>query len=527
MATLHRKRSLAAFGLAVTLATTALAQPPAVRVERPVDPGEGWWEDRLGQVRPFEQSYADWSPERYEARPWRAAAEMLVLLGLGTAWYWVKKDQNIVDWDYPSLEDRILTFDAVRFDNNLFVTNHILHPAAGSAYYGFSRVNGLSPFASIGYSFATSAAFEFGLEVLEKVSINDLIYTPLGAWASGEWFFQLGDYLNSGPRDGPWGNRLAAYTLGSPRYLHDAWDGAPPPRPLPLDNLGLSTAFWHRFGVTYGLSGVDNDHGQSGVVHDVLLEGELIRMPGHLRPGQFERAFGEGNFVDMRTRMSFDGTGFADLDIFFSADIAGYYHQRFERAPGGISGQAWSGAVNSQGRFVDRWLLSRRDGYAVAHLPGPALRGWIAHGPMLLRLSATAHLDFAAIRALPWDRWVGLYGSDGVKTVLQKESYYYAHGSSANAQVVLSHGTTELGLRGFFGHYESIEGLDREQETVYRDVHDADQILEGAAWLGHTTPGAPIHLRVTGEQVYRTSKMTPIQETRWDRRISVNLGLGF
>lgn len=527
MATLRLERSLAAFGLAVTLATTSFAQPPALRAELPPEPGEGWWEDRLGHVRPFERSYEDWSPERYEARPWRAAAEMLVLLGLGTAWYWVKKDQNIVDWDYPSLEDRILTFDAVRFDNNLFVTNHILHPAAGSAYYGFSRVNGLSPFASIGYSFATSAAFEFGLEVLEKVSINDLIYTPLGAWASGEWFFQLGDYLNSGPRDGSWANRLATYTLGSPRYLHDAWDGAPPPRPLPLDNLGFSTAFWHRFGLTYGLSGVDNDHGRSGVVHDVLLEGELIRMPGHLRPGQFERAFGEGNFVDMRTRMSFDGTGFADLDIFFSADIAGYYHQRFARVPGGIGGQAWSGAVNSQGRFVDRWLLGRRDGYAVAHLPGPALRGWIANGPVLFRLSATAHLDFAAIRALPWDRWASRYGSDGVKTVLQKESYYYAHGSSANAQVVLSHGTTELGVRGFFGHYESIEGLDREQETVYRDVHDADQILEGAAWLGHTTPGAPIHIRVTGEQVYRTSKMTPIQETRWDRRISVNLGLGF
>lgn len=207
-----------------------------------------------------------------------------------------------------------------------------------------------------------------------------------------------------------------------------------------------------------------------------------------------------------------------------------------ERATGSVavvdtSARAILGRVEGLGDLSHASAVYSRDGrhaYVFGRDGGlPALRGWIAHGPMLLRLSATAHLDFAAIRALPWDRWVGLYGSDGVKTVLQKESYYYAHGSSANAQVVLSHGTTELGLRGFFGHYESIEGLDREQETVYRDVHDADQILEGAAWLGHTTPGAPIHLRVTGEQVYRTSKMTPIQETRWDRRISVNLGLGF
>jgi hypothetical protein len=113
--------------------------------------------DRHGEVRSFERTYSDWSPERYEPHPFRAAVEMVGILGLGTAWYWIKKEQNRPDWDFPSLEDRLLTFEAVRFDNNQFVTNHILHPTAGSSYYLFSRVNGLGPFTSIGYSFASSA----------------------------------------------------------------------------------------------------------------------------------------------------------------------------------------------------------------------------------------------------------------------------------------------------------------------------------------------------------------------------------
>ncbi|MBK7585201.1 MAG: DUF3943 domain-containing protein [Myxococcales bacterium] len=509
---------------ATALAQTQLPEPPAVELIRP---DEGWWIDRSGRVRPFERTYSDWSPERYEAHPWRAAAEMLGILAIGTAWYWIKAEDNREDWDFPSLNQRLLTFEALTFDNNRFITNHVLHPAAGSAYYGFSRVNGLGPYASIGYSMASSAFFEWGLEILEKVSINDLLFTPLGAWASGEWFFQLGDYLNSAPRRSAVGTRVAKYTLGAPRYLHDLWDDVPPPPELPADNLGFSTAFWHRFGLDYGLAAVDNNRGSSKLAHDVVLSGELIRMPGFLRPGHFERGFGEGNFVDMRTRMTFDDTGWADIDIWFSADITGYFHQDFEHAPGGVRGQAWSGALNTAGRFTDRWLLQRRDGVAVAHLPGPAIRGWIADGALLFRVSAAAHLDFAAIYALPYERWIERYGSAGTKSVLQKHSYYYAHGGSAVGSASLAYEGTELGVRASFGHYESIEGFDREQTSVLRDVHNADEIIEGALWLGHTTPGAPLHIGISAEETYRVSRMPPLDEVRWDRRIAINLGLGF
>ena len=487
----------------------------------------GWWLDRRGVVQPFDRTYDQWSPERYEARPGRAAIEMLALLGIGAADYWIKSEQNSEDWDFPPIEQRLLTFDAVRFDNNQFVTNHILHPAGGAAYYGFSRVNGLAPFPAIGYSVASSLVWEWALELIEKVSINDLLYTPFGGWAAGEWFFQLGDYLNSAPRGGNLGHRLASYTLGAPRYLHDRWDDARPPPPLPADNLGFSTAFWHRFAAMYGVAATDNDAKTSGFIHGLTLESELIRMPGLLRPGKFERGFGEGNFVDMRTRMSFDATGFAEIDLWFSADVAGYYHQAYQSAPGGVSGQAWSGALNVAGRFVDRWLLRRRDGWALAHLPGPVLRGWIADGPLLLRVAGSAHLDFAGVRSLAYERWVADYGSDGTKTVLQKHSYYFAHGASATARATLEYRGTELGLSGSFGHYESIEGFDRYQPTVLRDVHNTDEILEGGVWLGHTTPNAPLHLRLSLEGTRRVSAMTPLTEVDWDRRVSVAAGAVF
>jgi hypothetical protein len=376
-------------------------------------------------------------------------------------------------------------------------------------------------------SFAASAVNEWAIEILEKVSINDLVYTSMGTWSIGEFFFQLGDYLNSAPYGGGSGNQLAAMTLGFPRYVHDCWDGVTRKSPLPPDNLGFSSAYWHRFGLLGGVAGVDNDESSSELVQDLVVEAELVRMPGFLRPGEFDVGFDQGNFVDMRARFSFDPE-LVDADVRFSADIAGYYQQSFEVAPGGISGAAWSSGLNTGLRITRRRLLGREDELAVAHLFGPSLRGWVGSGGLMARASAAVHADFAGVRSLAFDEWSTRFNDDNVKSVLRNHNYYFAAGASGSASAALEYEGTELAMNAEYGRYESIEGLDREQDTtVTRDIHSSDRVLDLAASLGHTIPDAPVHIRVGVEQTKRWSSMAPVDVERWDRRASVALGLRF
>src|SRR5690606_19193836 len=52
-----------------------------------------------------------------EPRPWRAAFEMGLMLGGGTAWYWATRESNARDWDETDVSGRLNGRDW-RYDNN-------------------------------------------------------------------------------------------------------------------------------------------------------------------------------------------------------------------------------------------------------------------------------------------------------------------------------------------------------------------------------------------------------------------------
>src|SRR5262245_37659357 len=177
-----RRRASRAFALACTLASRALGadaeaqpepKPQLVAHEAPAPEEVPRSTERDRQL----------GPGRYPPAYARAALEVAGVLSIGVAQYWSNADTNARDWDFPRWSDR-RSGAGVRFDNNTHVTNNVLHPLAGSAYYGLSRANGLSVTASTLYALAGSSIWEGLLEWREKVSINDMVATTFGGIAA-------------------------------------------------------------------------------------------------------------------------------------------------------------------------------------------------------------------------------------------------------------------------------------------------------------------------------------------------------
>src|SRR4029077_9722656 len=77
----------------------------------------------------------------------RTAVEEILLLGLGTAWYW--RHPAYSSWDlhftWTDWHSKLFSMRQVVFDDDLFTTNGLAHPIAGTLYYQIARGNGLPP----------------------------------------------------------------------------------------------------------------------------------------------------------------------------------------------------------------------------------------------------------------------------------------------------------------------------------------------------------------------------------------------
>src|SRR4051794_22170063 len=96
---------------------------------------------------PLELLPAEGADDRQPAHLGRALLETLAVQTGGTVWYWQDLEFNSPDWDlrwdWPSWRWKLLSLDAVRFDQNQFGTNAGWHPTWGTVSYHIGRGNGL------------------------------------------------------------------------------------------------------------------------------------------------------------------------------------------------------------------------------------------------------------------------------------------------------------------------------------------------------------------------------------------------
>ena len=66
------------------------------------------------------------------------AIELFAAMSIGFTWYWIDRERQVADWDFPSIKDR-LTFEAWRFDTNPFPINFAWHAIDGGQYHVVGR----------------------------------------------------------------------------------------------------------------------------------------------------------------------------------------------------------------------------------------------------------------------------------------------------------------------------------------------------------------------------------------------------
>jgi hypothetical protein len=261
-----------------------------------------------------------------QPHPVRVALEELVLLGAGLGQYWYDRDQNSRDWqfkyDWASFRAR-LEGKAYAFDTNGFDTNFLFHPIAGTLYYVTARSNRFGPFESLAIAFGTSAIWEFFGEFQEKISVNDVVVTPVAGMAWGETLTQLGAYfLRECPSTS---NQILGGVFAPFTALHDAVDGA---ERLTVCDGESRSAHRFRFQVQ---AGETSSEAQS--IYSVLrtgLETEVIHLPGFGRLGTDSSTFADGNVSRLRFSTSFsmaDSMAVSDLSFLTQTVVAGLHHR--------------------------------------------------------------------------------------------------------------------------------------------------------------------------------------------------------
>lgn len=449
----------------------------------------------------------------------RAAFEVLGVLAIGTAQYWMNVKTNSQDWDYPEWSRRFDT-SAVRFDNNTHVTNNVLHPLAGAAYYGLSRANGLGVGASALYTLAASTIWEWGLEWREKVSINDMFATTLGGIAIGEFLTQLGLYLNSAPSTTP-ARDVARATLGFPVWIHDRLDRRQLEAPAARDRLGFSAAYRHRFALAYENHWLESPSEPGLELRGLKLEGSLVSLPGFLLPETFDTSFAQGDFSTGSLALHFDGHGLREADVRAEAVLAGYYAQR---ANPGVMGALLGLATGFE--FASKTTLKPGDEYALVHVLGPELRAtWKGEGYHFdVRLRAFA--DFAAIRCLAWPMARVRDPEAKFKSSLEQKYQYHA-GVSSRISAALRFHAARLSADIGFGSYRSIQGLDRFQEQITRDIAGTEVLEERRVEFALEPPGTLIRLYGELAENSHDSSLGGEVGERDERRWLLGAGIAF
>ena len=448
------------------------------------------------------------SREALKTNRLRAALEAGIFLGAAAIRYQLDGERK-KNFDFPSLKERF-TLEAWRYDNNPFGINYLWHAVEGTYFHLAARSNGLSLAESAALGFAASFAWEFVFEFREKVSVNDVVFTPGSGIAVGEFFHWLGLYLSSARPNQSVAADVARWTLGFPYALHHKLDSSPSVLDDDgrRDTLGFRADIWHRFSLAARLddpiaSGLE----VPGAVGAAEVTGRLVAIPRYRQNRNIRATFTSANVTEARYQLSLSSDSRGSR---FRADtiLAGWFAQR------ALSGSVQRASILAGVALAYDYRRERygewRDRVALLHLPGLAVESELGGTTWNLRSGIRLHGDFASVEARANSAWREANPNDVGKTIVRKQGYYFGWGLSARAFADFEYAgrvSAEFGGAVLVGTYGSDEGLDRNQEALTNDFALSDRIVDadGYVRLGFSRRGPRVELRI-GQQRRRSTQ---------------------
>ena len=397
----------------------------------------------------------------------RTALEELGFLGLQTAWYWGHSFHGDEKFNFQNWSTRLTSYHDMVLDDDKFRTGAVGHPIAGTGYYLIARGNGFGALASFAITTMASTTWQYFSEWNEKPATNDLLVTPIAGWAIGEASYRLGQYFLASP---PNVFDCVGAALFSPvATYNDARACRLRTRDQEVEqNFVRSSHPGHPLDVGIGTS--HTTFGGGARVSELALEADarltthrLYRRAGEgrstARPGQWTTLAADWLLASGGTR-----------GVLFHADsvAVGDYRRRYDPAFEAAGPDGWGRllAVGSAYDYSSRAFGTSWDRVMSVGIAGPVLEVTATRREIELRGKAALYYGFAQVTSLAYAHVAESLTGQDIRTVLQRQGYYYGQAVLPSAEVDATYGRVRLTLAGRAGAYWSIDHDDSHQSQL-------------------------------------------------------------
>ena len=467
----------------------------------------------------FESAYDIFKKESSKQRNFlRASLEILATLGLGAVQYYaVTLADNKVDWDYNNWTEyrqKISSFESWRFDTNTKGVN-IGHAFAGALYYWSARSNGFKSLESLLFAITGSTLWEYIAEAREKVSINDQIVTPVGGFIIGEVLYQFGDFFARGGKK--WPNRILSSIFAAPQHFHAWIDQQKLPRAGSIDQYGFNADLWHQFSASAGYAFEEDSGAGNGV--SAGFDMELVKLQAYGKEGRASEFMKDTVMTKLTADIVFGKNGMLDVSGLLKAVVAAYYRQDITKDERGrLNGYSFLIGPTSSVEYRSQAEIGgvTGDWHATVNVIGTGIDVVAYAKDVRVQFKLDVYPNFTLIRSLAIEDYAAVYGRDGIKTVLNANdynNYYFAFGATGSSSLTVSYRGLELGGSVDYGYYDSVEGLDRLQEQLTRDVKLHDRYLSLKAWFSHPVYRKNIRMVYSIEHIQRSGDVEQVSRS--------------
>jgi hypothetical protein len=214
----------------------------------------------------------------------------------------------------------------------------------------------------------------------------------------------------------------------------------------------------------------------------------------------------------------------------FDADalVIGRYFRRYAESDGvAVDTNGWSALIGLASSFdyEARQLPIGWDRTAAAGLLGPAFELSARRGPLELRAWLAATYGFSQVTSLAYAQAAPSLAGMTLKSTLQDEGYYYAHGPISSVALEGGVGGVRLALEGKMANFWSIDSGYSNQNQIENDFSLHDTRVFTRAILSTQPLGGPLRLALELDYDVRDSRIPGTVVRSNERRFLLSVAL--